>query len=242
MRLRSAATMMQNLRYRTLAVLLVLVRIVNVDGVWHLPCKDAVDQKPYQGSEKRRCACTQCGYMSTIMKECKPPSKNCKQNPWNQDCQDKFLTSYDDSKCDTDSSDTTLCTPADPLTATTSGTTSSNYGYCSTTGVVCAEELTGAESGMYYYCDTKPKRSDSYSGDNASSLCCEIDGNKILMLIVLCALDFLLFAWWFNKFDIFITCLCPSLVQLAVMFQDEIMEALGSGGGDDEEGGDEEEE
>ena len=44
-----------------------------------------------------------------------------------------------------------------------------------------------------------------------------------------------------RRFDIFITCLCPSLVQVAIVFKDEIMDALGAGGGDDEEEEEEEE-
>ena len=152
-------------------MLLVLVRLAGVNGAWHLPCKEA---EPWQWAERRRCTCAQCGYMSTIVKECKPPSQDCMKNPWNEECQKKQFTSYTSNvECDQKAADKEWSDS-------------------------CAEVAPG---GMYLYCSTKPNKKNSYlgNGEGDTNLCCEFDGNKIMMLIVLCGLDFLLFAWWFNK-------------------------------------------
>mmetsp|Transcript_60719 Transcript_60719/g.166751 ORF Transcript_60719/g.166751 Transcript_60719/m.166751 type:complete len:113 (-) Transcript_60719:365-703(-) len=112
--------------------------------------------------------------MSTIVKECKPPSQDCMKNPWNEECQKKQFTSYtSNDECDQKAADKEWSDS-------------------------CAEVAPG---GMYLYCSTKPNKKNSYlgNGEGDTNLCCEFDGNKIMMLIVLCGLDFLLFAWWFNK-------------------------------------------
>ena len=69
---------------------------------------------------------------------------------------------------------------------------------------------------MFLYCASKPTKKQPYGGlvkwtDNRNrqgmplemsgdtEQCCAADGNKIVLMFMLCGLNFILFAWWFNK-------------------------------------------
>lgn len=81
---------------------------------------------------------------------------------------------------------------------------------------------------MHYYC------TDEDLIDNTDE-CCSIDLGRVALFFLVLIIDFFLFQWWFNKFDLVITCLCPSLFECAMFIKDEIMDAISSGEGEEEE-------
>lgn len=89
----------------------------------------------------------------------------------------------------------------------------------------CEEKMAPS---MHYYC------TDEGLIDNSDE-CCSINFARVSLFLLVLAIDFFLFQWWFNKFDVVITCLCPSLYDFALFIKDEIMSAISSGEDAEEE-------
>lgn len=81
---------------------------------------------------------------------------------------------------------------------------------------------------MYFYCND-----EKLIGSHED--CCDMDLLKAVFFVMILVVDFFLFQWWFNKFDMVITCLCPSLYDFLVFLKDELMEMVSSGEEEEEE-------